>query len=252
MAPDDGETYLQLRKVFNTPQLRIIPPALNKKTGPGATRNRALDVSTGDFFAMLDADDLIPPTYIEELMKVAVIDGAAIAPIRYTQWDESNVIRVPPVHKGHLSLTGFSQLVASLHPLLHRSLETGYCSGFAEDVIHDGLAIARLGTISVIDSIHYTGRLRKGSECNSGDDAEKQIQQAYQQRIEQILKRPSELGMQVLEKEERSDFADLFRFRAFVSAQFSNSKAGCYNTWVAGKEALMWDEFMMNRHPMHS
>ncbi|HJV85393.1 MAG TPA: glycosyltransferase family 2 protein [Noviherbaspirillum sp.] len=243
IAPDDGDTYSQLRERFTTPQLRIIPPGVTRKTGAGPTRNRAINASTGEYFAMLDADDLIPPTYIEDLMKVALIEGAAIAPTRYTRWDVSEVVRVLPMHKAHLSLSGFAQLLASMHPLIHRSLETGYCAGFAEDVLHDGIAIARLGTIRVVDSVWYSGRVRTGSECNNGSNVEREIQAAYRYRIEQVLQRPTELGMQMLNREDRKDFVDLFRFRAFVSTAFSKSGAECYNTWVAGKEAALWDQF---------
>lgn len=243
VAPDDGDTYRHLRRTISSPQLRIIPPGTKPGSGAGPTRNRAIDASSGEYFAMLDADDLIPPNYIEELMKVAVVDGAAIAPTRYTRWDAADIVRVPPVHKGHLSLSGFAQLVASMHPLIHRSLETGYCSGFAEDVVHDGIAIARLGTVRVVDSVFYCCRLRDGSACNSGQDFEQEIQQTYRNRIDQILTRPTELGTHVLNWEARKDFANLFRFRAYVSEKFSNAKHDCYNAWVAGREAELWDEF---------
>lgn len=244
VAPDDGETYLDLRRTFTSPQLRIIPPGAEKRTGPGPTRNRALDAASGEYLAMLDADDWIPPTYVEALMQVALQDGAAIAPTRYTRWDLAQAVRTPPVPSAQLSLTGFAQLLASMHPLIHRSLETGYDSGFAEDVVHDGIAIAKLGTVRVVESSAYFIRLREGSECNRGSEAERAIQAAYGQRIHQILNRPTELGMQALRREDREEFADLFRFRAYVSTEFSASSASCYNSWVAGREAALWDKFM--------
>jgi glycosyltransferase involved in cell wall biosynthesis len=250
IAPDDGDTYRHLRNTFTSPQLRILPPGAKIKTGAGPTRNRAIDASSGEYFAMLDADDLIPPNYVEDLMRVAMVDGAAIAPTRYTRWDPNDVVRLPPVHKNHLSLSGFAQLAASMHPLVHRSLEPGFCGEFAEDVVRDGMVIAKLGTIRVVDSVSYCARLRKGSACNSGKNAEQKIQSAYKFRIEQILTRPTELGMQVLPWEDRKDFVNLFRFRAFVSAAFAKSSGNCYNAWIAGREADLWDEFTATKSPI--
>ena len=244
VAPDDGKTYLELREKHSSPQLRIIAPGHISGTGAGAARNRALDASTGEFFAMLDADDLIGPNYIEDLMRVAVVEGAAIANTRYTAWDGHTVVRVPPLHKKTLSLSGLGQLAASVHPLVHRSLEVGYCGGFAEDVIHDGLILAKLQGISIVSTTEYTARIREGSLCNGdADDAEAKIQAAYHDRVDQILYRPTEIGAQVLSYHEREDFAELFRFRSFVSKLFSSSGGSCYNTWLAGKEASYWDEY---------
>lgn len=243
VAPDDGDTYQHLRDTFKSPQLRIIPPGNTPKTGAGATRNRAIDASSGEYFTMLDSDDLIPKNYIEELMRVAIVEGAALAPTRYLAWDRLELIRVPPVHNQLLSLSGFSQLLSSIHPLVHRSLEVGYYDGFAQDVIHDGTIIAKLGTISVVNSVSYELRLRSGSACNNGNDAELQIQKSYAERIEQILTRPTEIGMQFLSYQDRQDFANLFRFRAMASMEFSKSGAASYNEWVAGNEAALWDRF---------
>lgn len=248
VAPDDGCTYRHLRDTFKSPQLRIIPPGISPRSGPGATRNRAIDASSGDYFAMLDADDFIPPNYIEELMKVAMVEGAALAPTRYVTWDSRDAVRVPPIHNRLLSLSGFSQLLSSIHPLIHRSFESGYYGGFAEDVIHDGSVIAKLGTISIVDDVAYEIRIRSGSACSSGSEAELKIQSAYAQRIEQMLVRPTEIGLQGLSQHDRNDFADLFRFRAMVSTEFSKSGSGSYNEWLAGNEAEFWDRFTALRH----
>lgn len=241
VAPDDGETYRHLRQEFTSGQLRIIAPGRECGTGAGATRNRAIDAASGDFFAMLDADDLIPPEYVEKLMAVALEDGIAVAPSRYISWVGAQ-IRKPPVPPGYLSLSGFGQTLASIHPLIHRSLEQGYPSGFAQDVVHDGIVIAKMGAVKVVPDCSYDIRIRPGSAC-SGQNPEEAIQAAYTERIHQMRFRPSEIGAQCLGAHERADFADLFRFRAMVSRAFSQSRETCYNTWVEGKEADLWDQF---------
>lgn len=243
VAPDDGTTYQWLRRQYKSPQIRIIPPGSSFGTGAGATRNRALDAASGDFIATLDADDLIPAGYIESLMMVALDEGAAVAPTRYCGWGVGNLVRSPPIHAKHLSLSGFAQLLASVHPLAHQSLEPGYCDGFAEDVIRDGVVIAKLGTVQVVDQVQYSCRIRQGSACSSGEDTERYIQQEYRRRIEQIRFRPTELGMHCIDWAARRDFGNLFEFRSFVSTAFSQSGADSYNAWVSGQEAALWDAF---------
>ena len=243
VAPDDGDTYLHLRETFKSPQLRIIPPGPVQGSGAGAARNRAIDASSGEYFAVLDADDLISPNYIESLMRVAMVEGAAVAPTRYVDWTSLTPVRIPPVHNKLLSLSGYSQLLSSIHPLIHRSLETGYCSGFAEDVVHDGTVIAKLGTIAVVDSVSYDLRIRTGSACGAGPAEELNIQATYANRIRQIMRDPCSVFVQALTAHDRRDFVELFRFRAMVSKEFSGSGASCYNAWVAGREAELWDRF---------
>ncbi len=246
LAPDDGYSYAEVTEAARTPRLRVIPPGSTVGTGAGAARNRALDAATGDFFAVLDADDLIPRDYIEKLMDVAVHEGAATGNTHYTNWASTQVVRVPPIDHDHLDLPGFGRALASIHPLIQRELEPGYVEGFAEDVVHDGLIFAKLGAVPVVPTA-YQLRLRRGSVCSAVDAAaaEASIQTAYQHRIEQILSRPAAIGADALPLSDRHAFADLFRFRAMVSRMYSVHGSGLsYNAFVAGNEARLWDQFL--------
>jgi glycosyltransferase involved in cell wall biosynthesis len=243
VAPDDGQTYTHLRETFKSPQILIIPPGPVPGSGAGATRNRAIDVASGDYITMLDSDDRIPTTYIADLMKVAMHEGAAIGTIRYLDWVTGRIVRTPPVHSRLLSLAGFGQLLASLHPLIHRSLEPGYVDGFAEDVLHDGIVIAKVGTIEVVQSAVYEARIRVGSISHDGAEAERKIQESYASLIGAILRRPTSIGVHCLSRVDREEFAQLFRFRAMASREFLQSGAASYDVWVAGREAGLWDQF---------
>jgi glycosyltransferase involved in cell wall biosynthesis len=245
VSPDDGQSYEQLLTTFNTPKLRVLPAGNFVRTGAGAARNRAIDAATGDFFAMLDADDLISPNYIAELLKIANEDGAAVAPTRYLDWENREVIRAPKLPDQSINLDSFSKVLASIHPLIHRSLEIGYCDGFAQDVIHDGWVFATLGEVQVVHSSSYDIRQRDGSACN-GANAEAQIQQAYELRIRQILHTQTALQMQTLSVADRTSFAKLFEFRAYVSRAFAASSELSYNAWLANKEDHLWQEFSIN------
>lgn len=247
LAPDDGDTYAAIRATCKSPRLRIIPPCEQSRTGPGETRNRAIDASEGDFFCMLDADDVIPPNYVATLVAMAERDGAATAPTHYTSEDDT-VIRVPPIHPGVLTLSGFAQILASIHVLVHRSLEPGFVSGFSQDVVRDGLIMARTGGVGVATETHYTLRLCAQSVC--GTARESDIQMAYAGRIDDITRRPSKLGVHQLSLRDQELFADVFRFRAFVSRLFASRpvlNVG-YHAFVGGREAEMWDAYRARNH----
>lgn len=245
ISPDDGATYEHIRRVFPSPQLRVLPPGLTSGSGPGVTRNRAIDAAHGDFFTLLDADDLIPDDFVEKMIAVAREEGAAVCNTHYLTLDGAGVVRIPNIHKGRLSLSGYGQLLASVHGLVHRSLEPGFVEGFAEDVVRDGLILAKQEMVSIVDT-HYGARLREGSLCSSGPEEERKIQDAYEKRIDQCLHHPTSLGVHRLSGDDRRAFAQIFRFRASVSALFSAQGRGLsYQAFVKDKEAALWDKFCL-------
>lgn len=243
VSPDDGDAYRHLRERFKSPRLRILAPGAFERSGAGAARNRAIDASTGDFFTMLDADDLIPLDYVERLMRVALVDGAAVAPLHYVDWQTRRTLRAPPLPGDRITLDDFARTLGSMHPLIHRSLECGYRAGFAEDVLHDGEIVARLGAVRVVAEAPYQARVRHGSECHRSPGTEERIHAAYMQYAQEIEHHPTRLGLHSLGRSGRASFAALFRFRAMASAAFARSAAPEYNAWVAGREAMLHDTF---------
>jgi glycosyltransferase involved in cell wall biosynthesis len=245
VSPDDGQSYDGLLSQFNTHKLKVLPSSSHVRTGAGAARNRAIDAATGDFFAMLDADDVISPHYISDLLQLAGEHGAAVAPSRYIDWNQNSIVREPFIPNDTINLENFSKTLASIHPLIHRSMEIGYCDGFAQDVIHDGWVFAALGSVPIARSSSYDIRLRQGSTCN-GAQTEAKIQSAYAQRVEQITHKPTSLHMQSLSRDDRHRFAQLFRFRAYVSQAFAASGANSYNAWLSNQEQMLWEKFSNN------
>jgi len=247
IAPDDGDNYTFLREIYPSPALKILSPHTTRQTGAGATRNRAIEAASGDYFATLDADDLIPVDYIDRLASVARIEGAAVAPTSYVRWGTQELVRSPAITGSRLDLRGLGKLLCSMLPMVHRSLEPGFTDGFAEDVLRAGLIIAKAGGITVVKETSYFARIRQGSACSPDDNSEHVIQLAYATRQEQILTRPSELGAHVLTRKSRIELAELFEFRAYASQKFSESGADCYNAWAAHQEQALWWAFMADR-----
>ncbi|MES1156712.1 MAG: glycosyltransferase family 2 protein [Alphaproteobacteria bacterium] len=59
------------------PRFRVVRGG--PRSGPAATRNRALSVATGSWIAVVDSDDYIVPERFERMLKQAESDGADIA-----------------------------------------------------------------------------------------------------------------------------------------------------------------------------
>ncbi len=68
--------------------------------GPGAARNRALDVARGRWIAVVDGDDLLHPDRLRRLIEAAEADGADIATDNLMVFDDAG--RLPP----HAALRG--------------------------------------------------------------------------------------------------------------------------------------------------
>jgi len=75
-ASTDDSVAIAERAAAGDPRIRIVSQRTNR--GPGAARNRALDLVTARWIAIVDSDDLIPPQRLQCLLRRAHITGAAI------------------------------------------------------------------------------------------------------------------------------------------------------------------------------
>lgn len=247
LVPDDGCSYDHVRDEFPSAQLRILPPT-HHGSGCGPARNRGIDASTGDYFALCDADDLWPANYLETLMPLAVAAGAAAAVTHYTDW-EGDLLRRPPVPPTLLSVSGYAQTLASLRLVVRREFEPGFLHMYAQDVLHDLQVIAELGgQVPMTADTHYLLRERPGSLTNSGKCNEVALHQSYTQHAHAARWHPTVLGLQRLAERDRSSIADAFEFRSYVSRAFEQSHQDSYNRFVGGRESRLWDEFNAQRY----
>ena len=68
-ASSDGTSELVAQYRRRDERIKLI--TLDENVGPGAARNRALDVAEGEWIAVLDADDTFKPSRLEHLIRVA-------------------------------------------------------------------------------------------------------------------------------------------------------------------------------------
>lgn len=241
LAPDDGCSYEEVGQKFSSPRLRILPPGPVIQSGAGAARNRAIDAAQGDFFAMLDADDTIPDDYLEKIMDAAARDGAAVANTWYTQ--DGEVHRSTNFQGGRLTLSTYGRTLASMHPVVHRSLEPGFIRGFAEDVVRDGIIIAHCRSVKIVDS-YYDLHLRNESVCGVNGIGEVAVQRDYDRILANLTNTPSAIGAHILSPSDQELFARLFQLREDVSKLYSREGVGLsYQGFIKGRESEFADRF---------
>lgn len=75
---DDGskDNTLQIINEFGKKDSRVRPLQNEKNMGVSATRNKGIDLATGDWIAFLDSDDLWEPSKLEKQLKVANVQSA--------------------------------------------------------------------------------------------------------------------------------------------------------------------------------
>jgi succinoglycan biosynthesis protein ExoO len=75
-ASSDDSVAIAERIAAGDARIKIVTQQVNR--GPAAARNRALDLVTARWIAIMDSDDLIPPQRLQYLLRRAQIAGAAI------------------------------------------------------------------------------------------------------------------------------------------------------------------------------
>jgi succinoglycan biosynthesis protein ExoO len=83
----DNTMQLLERMARDEPRIRI--ESLPENQGPAAARNRALSVARGEWFAVLDSDDLFASDRLSGLVEVAELRGAHIIADNPVLFDES-------------------------------------------------------------------------------------------------------------------------------------------------------------------
>jgi succinoglycan biosynthesis protein ExoO len=99
------------------PRIRLL--ACERNSGPGAARNRAIEATSADWIAVLDADDAWKPRRIERLLEVAVQQDCAVVADNYTRFDDSTGEELGDAFYDTrtVSVLTVARFIASEHPL---------------------------------------------------------------------------------------------------------------------------------------
>ncbi|MGH6955487.1 MAG: glycosyltransferase family 2 protein, partial [Caulobacteraceae bacterium] len=95
LVVDDGsedDTALRAQRMAERDS-RVRVESRGRLGGPGAARNRALEMARGEWFAVLDGDDLMHPARLDRLTARAIADGAEIAADDLLVFDDADPSR---------------------------------------------------------------------------------------------------------------------------------------------------------------
>jgi glycosyltransferase involved in cell wall biosynthesis len=135
IAPDESADYSQFAK--RDSRIRVLE-GVPAPTGPGPARNRALAAAAGAWIALLDADDLWSPNYLEALMRAAAPVGAAFGRTSVLQENDRELRSIPPQnHPGPANFQVFARAFGSFHGIARRVPDRRWRNLFAEDVLFD-------------------------------------------------------------------------------------------------------------------
>jgi glycosyltransferase involved in cell wall biosynthesis len=192
VVADDGADYQELlaRAGVADPRLRFLP-AERARSGPGATRNRALALARGEYLAPLDADDRFEPGRLAQLVPLAAAHGMAGDNVRVVE-DASGAVRGSLFPEGPgLRWLGFRECAEAPVPMafvLRRDLVTWRWEeelGLAEDTLFNLRALEVLGRVPVAGAALHEYRVREGSLCHAADSAER-AEQSYTRALERL------------------------------------------------------------------
>ena len=196
VSPDDGQNYSYLKDIDQ--RIQVVESNV-VATGPGPTRNRALEYVKGTGIASLDDDDELSSTYVESALTALTTESAIVFPTRYS------TVRVVGQGLTHLTIKQFSLLLGSLHVVARRDCFPAWPNCFAEDVVHTCEVIDQQGgSIPVVNTAEYILNLRDESMCATY----KNIDVEYNN---------------IIQCTPNSQIADLFRYRKHVNQLYQDN-----------------------------
>lgn len=209
IASDDGTDYRPVpSRAFRT----VHVPHGPIRTGPGAARNRALAMATGDMIAFMDADDTWGPGYLSSLLPLARRHGAAFGLTAILDGSRE-ILRLPP-DADRLTLSDLGRYGASFVPVMSRALITPFSKLPSQDVRHVAELLARLGGSAPLGRAVYQLRLNPVS-VTAADGFSARVAAAYARHIADI-----KAGRDGIPRHMRDDVAQVFRDKALLNADY--------------------------------
>lgn len=169
IAPDDGLDYTE----FGTdPRVRILARRA-VASGESRARNEAVAASRGTYIAMLDADDLLAPDYLEAFRAhfAGTGDAAAMAPTEV--FDADGWTKLCGGGSSTMDVQDLAWTLASVHVVCRRDAHRAWdeVCVFGQDILRDASILSAAGSLAVVDT-RYRLRLHdRQTTARVGDES---------------------------------------------------------------------------------
>lgn len=211
-SPDDGLAYLeQERSGLEASGIEVTTLHHEVNRGVAVARNTGLDAARGEYIYSVDADDLLQPSAIEALVRVAEEYQADIVGCEYLLQEGTSLrpIMQPDVKTG---CEAFAQICYGRMKwnlwlyLLRRNLIEQIpalrflpCENMGEDLMFMGKLLQRAGRVAIVHQPFYT-YVRSASQITSTYRPEhwKQVQTNVQELERYLAQQTSQESLELL------------------------------------------------------
>jgi glycosyltransferase involved in cell wall biosynthesis len=164
VAPDDeSREYCAL--LSHLPDVLVLEPT--SRRGPGFGRNRARTAASGEWFTLLDADDLVVPGYLDSLTDLASRSTAqcVFSRTRYEAVGGAFIRELPL--EPQISASSMASFAGSIRALFRCELWIEFPDTIAEDVWVESNLLDRSGGRAPLANTIYRARVLPNSLCSS-------------------------------------------------------------------------------------
>ncbi|HSY26093.1 MAG TPA: glycosyltransferase [Burkholderiaceae bacterium] len=225
ISPDDGIDYSFWEKVDS--RIKVVRSEI-ERSGPGPTRNRGLEIATGQYVATLDDDDTLARNFVETVLDFLSMHDAVAVPTEYLD-EDGTLIRKVGVGFDFLDIGVFARQLGSLIIVAKRDAYPCWVSGFAEDVVHACQIIdAAGGRVAMLADTSYRSTVRAAGICATREDIDVEYASIIEGSTADVYKNMSPDGI--------GEMRELFRFRRKINSRFerrANRNCG-YHEFVQG------------------
>lgn len=172
VAPDDGT--LEYESLGSQYHGRVTVLDATNRLGPGAGRNRAFTVCTGEYVSMLDSDDSYQNGAIEEALDLCSKSMNNVAFVRsaYVMSGTSKIVR-ELIYAENLTFEKWVEFGGgSVHAVFPRKLWRPYSENLmAQDLLHDAEILCEAGGVAPLTHNAYHINIHNQSICATTDQA---------------------------------------------------------------------------------
>lgn len=224
ISPDDGTDYSYLQKKYPSLDIKVVNSQLIR-SGPGAARNRGIEIATGLYLAYIDVDDLCSEGYLDYALPSLEKYGICMPFVQY--YCGNKIIRT--ISNQHMTIEKYAYNYYSAQLIVRKDLEIGWMPLFSEDVIRTGILLSRVqqqnltssgdkATLQFSDKSKYFVNIREDSLCATVKEID--INDTYYDILKAIYTKSPDYGFDKIDNKTLSDLEMIYKARLKKSIEY--------------------------------